>query len=188
VREFGDELSGVATVLTAPYDHIWQVGLEKANKEIWFHDGWQDFMEHHCIHYGYFLVFRYEGNSKFHVLVFDNTATEIEYPRRKNCKLEDEVDIIESDDDAKKTRHDKLKENEMSDEVDRGRYVRERFSGTSAKGRLKMSSGRERAIRAARMLKPKSPWFMAILRPYHIRRRVLVHDMIMFFKYRIEYT
>jgi hypothetical protein len=133
VREFGDELSAVAT-LTIPYGHIWQVGLEKANKKIWFHDGWQDFMEYHSIHYGYFLVFRYEGNSKFHVLVFDNTATEIQYTRSKNCKLEDQVDVMESD-DAKKS---------------------------------SCARGRERAIQAARMLKPKRPSFMAILRPHII--------------------
>jgi hypothetical protein len=173
VREFGDELSDVATLTVPNNGHFWQVGLEKANKEIWFHDGWQDFMESHCIHYGYFLVFRYEGNSKFHVLVFDNTATEIQYPRSKDCKLEDEVDVMESG-DAKKSRHYKLKENEMSEAVDRGRYVRERFSVTSAKGRLKMSSGSERAIRAARKLKPKRPSFMVILRPHNIRHRTLV--------------
>jgi hypothetical protein len=81
VMEFGDELSDVAT-LTTPNGHLWQVGLEKENREIWFDDGWQEFMEYHSIHYGYFLVFRYEGNSKFHVLVFDNTSTEIQYPWR----------------------------------------------------------------------------------------------------------
>jgi len=150
VREFGDELSDVAT-LTVPNDHIWQVRLEKANKEIWFQDGWQDFMESHSIHYGYFLVFRYEGNSKFHVLVFDNTATEIHYPR---SKLEDEVDVVESD--AKRSRHDhKLKSEEHEEK-------REMLVG---------KRGRERAIQAARMLKPTRPWFMAILRPRHIHQR-----------------
>jgi hypothetical protein len=172
VREFGDELFAVAT-LTTPNGHFWKVRLEKSDKEIWFHDGWQDFVDYYSIHYGYFLVFRYEGNSIFHVLVFDNTATEIEYPRSKNCKLEDQVDVVELSDDAKKSRHDKLKENEMSETVDRGRYVRERFSPT-AEGRLKMSSRRERAIRAARKLKPKRPSFMAILRPHHMRQRTLV--------------
>ncbi|XP_059435029.1 B3 domain-containing transcription factor VRN1-like [Corylus avellana] len=164
VMEFGYELSDVAT-LTVPNGHFWQVGLEKANKEIWFDDGWQDFMESHSIHYGYFLVFRYERNSKFHVLVFDNTATEIHYPRREDCELEDEVD--------------KLKENEMSNsdklfpkhEVDGGTYVREIFSGTSSKGRLMMSRGNDRAIEAARLLKPTSPSFMAFVRPYHISKR-----------------
>jgi hypothetical protein len=162
--EFGDELSDVAT-LTIPNGHLWQVGLEKGNKEIWFDDGWQDFMEAHSIHYGHFLVFRYEGNSKFHVVVFDNTATEIQYPQSKNCKLEDEVD--------------NSKENEMSysdklspkHEVDGGTYVRER----SSKGRLMMSRGRERAIEEARLLKPRSPSFMAIFRPHHIRGSLVSH-------------
>jgi hypothetical protein len=143
VREFGNELSAVAT-LTVPNGRFWQVGLEKANAKIWFHDGWQNFMEYHSIHYGHFLVFRYEGNSKFHVLVFDNTATEIEYPRIKNCELEDQVDVMESDDAEKSSR----------------------------------ARGRERAIQAARKLKPKSPSIMAILRPYQILgRRPLVSTL-----------
>ena len=54
---FGDELSFVAK-LTVPYGRIWHVGLEKTNKNIWFGDGWQDFVEYHSICYGYFLVFR----------------------------------------------------------------------------------------------------------------------------------
>jgi hypothetical protein len=35
--------------------------------------------------------------------------------------------------------------------------------------RAMMSRGRERAVQAAKMLKPTSPWFMTIFRPYHIR-------------------
>jgi len=56
------------------------VRLEKANNNIWVRGGWWDFVEHHSINYGYFLVFKYKGNSRFHVLVFDMTATEIKYP------------------------------------------------------------------------------------------------------------
>jgi hypothetical protein len=169
VREFGDELSAEAT-LTDHNGNFWQVGLEKANNKIWFDDGWHDFIEYHSIHCGYFVVFRYEGNSKFYVLVFDNTATEIPSTWSNiDCELEDQVDVMESD-DAKKSRHDKLKENEiLSDpdklspkhEVDRERYGRERFSGTSSKGRVLMPGRRERAIEAARMLKPKSASFIA---------------------------
>lgn len=179
VREFGDELSALAT-LTAPNGHFWQVGLEKADKKIWFHDGWQDFMEYHSIHYGYFVVFRFEGNSKFHVLVFDNTATEIEYPLNKNCKLEDEVDIVELD-DTKKSRNDMLSENEILNseklstdhEVDRGTYVSE-SSGTCSEGRLMKIRRRERAIQSAIMFKPKSPSFMTILPHHKIQKPFLV--------------
>ncbi|XP_059447190.1 B3 domain-containing transcription factor VRN1-like [Corylus avellana] len=123
VMEFGDELSDVAT-LTVPNGHFWQVGLEKGNNEIWFDDGWKEFMEYHSIDYGYFLVFRYEGNSKFHVLVLDCTATEIEYPLSKDCNKN-------------------------------------------------VTSSRERAIQAAKMLKPASPSFMSILRPYQIEKATL---------------
>ncbi|KAK7851534.1 b3 domain-containing transcription factor vrn1 [Quercus suber] len=62
------ELSTIVTI-TAPYGGIWQVGLKKADNNIWFYNGWQDFVEYHSICYGYFLVFRYEGNSSFHVLI-----------------------------------------------------------------------------------------------------------------------
>jgi hypothetical protein len=172
VIEFGNELSDVAT-LAVPNGHFWQVGLEKANREIWFHDGWQEFMEHHSIDYGYFLVFRYEGNSKFHVLVFDNTSTEIQYPWREDCELGDPVDIIDLD-DATKSRHDTLNKNEMphSDELSAKHeeniemLAGKRFFGGSS------SEGRERAIQAARMLMPTSPSFMANLR--HIHRYNLV--------------
>ncbi|KAK7851614.1 b3 domain-containing transcription factor vrn1 [Quercus suber] len=92
------ELSTVATLI-APYGGIWQVGLKKADNNIWFCNGWQDFVEYHSIYYGYILVFRYEGNSSS-VLIFDKTATKIQYPPRKNCKLEDhQVEIIYLDKD-----------------------------------------------------------------------------------------
>jgi hypothetical protein len=96
--------------------------------------------------------------------------------------LEDQVDVVELSDDAKKSRHDKVHENEIfnSDkqsakhEVYRGRYVSERFSGTSSEGRLMMFSGIERVIQAARMFKPESPSFMAILRQHLMYNPILV--------------
>ena len=93
------ELSIVATLI-APYGGIWQMGLKKVDNNIQFCDGQQDFVEYHSICYGYFLVFRYEGNLSFHVFIFDKTATEIQYPPSKNCKLEDhQVEIIDLDED-----------------------------------------------------------------------------------------
>ena len=62
------ELSIIATLIT-PYGGIWQVGLKKVDNNIWFCNNWQDFVEYHSICYGYFLVFRYEGNSSFHIVI-----------------------------------------------------------------------------------------------------------------------
>ena len=184
VSEFGDELSFVAK-FTVLYGRIWHVGLEKSDKNNWFGDGWQDFVEYHSICYGYFLVLRYERNSNFHVLVFDRTATEIQYPSSKNCKLEDQVDIMKLG-DANISMHDKLDENEMSDTDElltkrevREKFLKKRFSGTSSKKKFKMSRGRERAIQAARMLKPKNPSFVGVLRPNYMQRYIMVSLLYM---------
>ncbi|KAB1199849.1 B3 domain-containing transcription factor VRN1 [Morella rubra] len=177
VREFGDELSASAT-LTLPNGQIWQVGLEEAHSKIWFQEGWRDFVEHHSIDHGYFLVFRYEGNSNFSVLVFDQTSTEIQYPwNNKSCQREDQVDLIELDDSKNSGHDDELIKKEMSnsDELsaeheDREILVGKRRAGTSSKARMAMSRGSKRAIEAAKILKPKSPSFMAIMRHYQIHR------------------
>ncbi|KAJ7949819.1 B3 domain-containing transcription factor [Quillaja saponaria] len=80
VSEFGNKLSSVVTI-TGPNGRVWKMELEKSNNEIWFRDDWHEFVNYYSISYYYFLVFRYEGNSNFHVsLIFDPTATEIHYP------------------------------------------------------------------------------------------------------------
>ncbi|KAF4366879.1 hypothetical protein F8388_013944 [Cannabis sativa] len=78
VKKFRDELSTVATI-TVPDGHIWRVGLKKADNRIWFHDGWQDFVERYGIRLGYLLIFRYEGNTTFNVYIFNLTASEVNY-------------------------------------------------------------------------------------------------------------
>ena len=174
--EYGDKLSTIAT-LTIPYGGIWQVGLKKVDKNnIWFCNSWHDFIEYHSICYGYFFYFRYVGNSSFHVLIFDKTATEIQYPFSKNSKLEDRVEIIDLDeDDTTISRHDNLNENEMSPsdylptkhKVSE-KFVKKTFSSMSSKAKLKMSRGQERAIQAAEKFKPKNPSFMGISRPHNM--------------------
>ncbi|KAK1558775.1 hypothetical protein Q3G72_006429 [Acer saccharum] len=78
VRIFGNELSTVT--LTVPNGRVWKVGLIRDGRTIWFCDGWHDFVQYNSISAGYFLVFKYGGNSNFNVLIFDLTACEIEYP------------------------------------------------------------------------------------------------------------
>ncbi|XP_056163627.1 B3 domain-containing transcription factor VRN1-like isoform X3 [Syzygium oleosum] len=42
--------------------------------------GWQKFTDYYSIDFGQVLVFRYEPSSVFHVVIFDTSASEIEYP------------------------------------------------------------------------------------------------------------
>ncbi|KAL5788452.1 hypothetical protein ACOSP7_005401 [Xanthoceras sorbifolium] len=103
VRKFRDELSAVVT-LTVPNGRIWHVQLTKDEKNIWLHDGWHDFVKYHSICAGHFLVFKYGKNSNFHVLIFDKTACEIQYPYyfggteidEQNSLLQDEMKIDDS--------------------------------------------------------------------------------------------
>ncbi|XP_039173745.1 B3 domain-containing protein Os11g0197600-like [Eucalyptus grandis] len=73
-RKYGDELSDVVR-LVASDSSIWLVELRKHGSRLWFHDGWQRFLEHHSIHSGHFLIFKYEGDSTFHVYVYNLTAS-----------------------------------------------------------------------------------------------------------------
>ncbi|XVE49124.1 hypothetical protein DITRI_Ditri01bG0057200 [Diplodiscus trichospermus] len=78
VKKYGDELSSIAT-LAVPSGRIWLVELRKDNKRMWLDSGWNVFVEYYSICVGYFLVFKYEGNSHFNVHVYNLKASEINY-------------------------------------------------------------------------------------------------------------
>ncbi|XP_059668852.1 B3 domain-containing transcription factor VRN1-like [Cornus florida] len=138
VRKYSDELSDVA-ILTVPTGHVSHVGLEKADKMLWFCDGWQQFMEHQSISRGYFLVFEYKGNTSFDVLIFDLTATEIQYSCtiRRSSKENNNGKLIELSDDEEI-------EDDDSDEMSGSTG----FVGSSSKIRL----GQDRKGKGAALL------------------------------------
>lgn len=101
VKKFGNELSEVATI-TVSNGRSWQLGLKKVERTIFFVDGWQEFVEYHSIDSGYFLVFGYQGFSKFNVCIFDKTATEIDYPchgtsNDKQCSEDVEEEVADDE-------------------------------------------------------------------------------------------
>ena len=85
--------------LTIPNGTKWTVNLTKRDGEVWFQNGWCEFASCHALTMGSLLVFRYEGNSQFSILIFDAIATKIEYPlddQPQFHKMEDN----ESDDNS----------------------------------------------------------------------------------------
>ena len=79
ISKYGVDLSDMA-FLTIPNGRKWKVKLTKRDGEVWFENEWCKFASCHALTMGHLVVFRYEGNSAFSVLVFDATGTEIEYP------------------------------------------------------------------------------------------------------------
>ncbi|KAK4488350.1 hypothetical protein RD792_004108, partial [Penstemon davidsonii] len=85
MRRYGHILSSDKVYLKAPSGPIREIGLVHSNGETWLRKGWKDFREYYSIKFGHILVFQYAGNSHFDVLIFDMTATEIEYPPLHNA-------------------------------------------------------------------------------------------------------
>ncbi|KAK7839061.1 b3 domain-containing transcription factor vrn1 [Quercus suber] len=98
ISKYGVDLSDMA-FLTIPNGTNWKVKVTKHDGGVWFQNGWCEFASCHGLTVGHLLVFRYIGNSHFHVLIFDATATEIDYTlddQLQVCRMEDN----ESDDDS----------------------------------------------------------------------------------------
>ncbi|KAK9164337.1 hypothetical protein Syun_005239 [Stephania yunnanensis] len=75
---FPNGLSDVAK-LSVPGGKIWDIKLKKYGDGMWFEKGLREFIKYYFINAGHLLLFRYDGNSKFHVIIFDTSATEIGY-------------------------------------------------------------------------------------------------------------
>eukprot|EP00262_Sarcandra_glabra_P013903 TRINITY_DN3941_c0_g3_i4.p1 TRINITY_DN3941_c0_g3~~TRINITY_DN3941_c0_g3_i4.p1 ORF type:complete len:433 (-),score=61.28 TRINITY_DN3941_c0_g3_i4:193-1491(-) len=72
-----EELSETV-LLMGPSGNAWQVGLADIAGDIFFKNGWPKFVQDHSIKLEEFLLFRYDGNSCFNVLMFDKHGCEKE--------------------------------------------------------------------------------------------------------------
>ncbi|CAK8564687.1 unnamed protein product [Lathyrus sativus] len=89
VTRFGKELGNVAEI-TVPDGSVWEMKLEKRNENIFLSTRWQEFAKYYSIEYGCYLSFKYEGDSKFSVVIFDATSVEICYPLKTSCTNEEQ--------------------------------------------------------------------------------------------------
>ncbi|KAI8015383.1 B3 domain-containing transcription factor VRN1, partial [Camellia lanceoleosa] len=156
--KYGNELTSIV-MLTVPNGRIWHLGVEKADNMLWFHDGWKEFAEHHSISCGFFVLFKYEENSKFNVHIFDLTACEIHYPRNT-------ISISEE------PSHGKQYPAKDEEEVE---FLGVNTCSNSVTRQPVTTQEREKAVNAAMMFKPENPFFTAILRQYNVHRRCVLY-------------
>ncbi|TQD93060.1 hypothetical protein C1H46_021318 [Malus baccata] len=65
--------------LRGPSGESWTVGLEgREDGKFFFRKGWQNFVEDHLLEIGNFLVFKYDGDTKFDVKIYNPTGCEKE--------------------------------------------------------------------------------------------------------------
>ncbi|KDP46181.1 hypothetical protein JCGZ_10021 [Jatropha curcas] len=115
VKRLGIELSDIARTarLSLRDGKVWEVEVTKNDKYIWFDKGWSDFVEDNSICHRYLLSFDYKGNSNFHVIIFDPSTFEINYPNsdfeNENEKVGRENHDPERDDFRKRTKLDQAR-------------------------------------------------------------------------------
>ncbi|KAL2459174.1 B3 domain-containing protein REM16 [Forsythia ovata] len=105
-----EKLGGTVT-LKGPSGHIWDVGLTTNRDTFVLQQGWKVFIEDHFLQENDLLMFKYNGNSRFDVLMFDQSSfcekeasyfvkkcahTEIESSRKRKRNM---PEIIEDTDE-----------------------------------------------------------------------------------------
>ncbi|CAK9315207.1 unnamed protein product [Citrullus colocynthis] len=83
VNNNADSLLYNKATLCLPDGANWKLQLKKLDGKICFLRGWPEFVDFYSVQPGYFLVFQLKGICCFNVLIFDTSATEIDYPTRR---------------------------------------------------------------------------------------------------------
>lgn len=100
-EEYRKYLAESVTLKVANGD-VWEVEIQKTGDEIWLKNGWGRFAEHYGIGLAHLLMFEYDGLSTFGVIIFNATASEIQYPdcNAGKCLVScGEPEIVGLDDD-----------------------------------------------------------------------------------------
>lgn len=79
VRKYRKQLH-VGVHLSVPRGAVWHVDLVGDGDKVWLQNGWPEFARFYSLSFGHFLVFKYQGNSRFDVFIYDSRGTEIDYP------------------------------------------------------------------------------------------------------------
>ncbi|KAJ6394981.1 hypothetical protein OIU77_024070 [Salix suchowensis] len=147
VTRHGMDLTNLAHLKV--HGEAWEIELTKCDGKVWLQKGWKEFAEYYSVACDHFLVFEYEGNCDFRVLIFDNSATEMDYPLKNN--------------------HEGKNGRKGLDEEESIRGGR-RLSHTGANANMRPLTSYEKAkaLGRARAFKSENPFFKAAMRPSYV--------------------
>ncbi|KAK8653763.1 hypothetical protein V6N13_127747 [Hibiscus sabdariffa] len=167
LRKYGNELTS-SVLLTVPSGDTWHVELTNSDGAVWLQNGWQEFSEFYSLKMGHFLVFKYEGNGKFLVLIFDTSASEIKYPCKETRKKIPGASYSKpwkKPETSKKDKNKKECEDLSSDEED----LQSEVSGDElAFGASELYA---KALLRASAFKSENPFFIVTMQPSYIEVR-----------------
>ncbi|XP_056175461.1 B3 domain-containing transcription factor VRN1-like [Syzygium oleosum] len=126
---------------------------------VWLCKGWRKFMEHYSIDHGHLIVFKYEGDSIFRVIIFDKSASEIDYPLS-----------IETDLSSPKGEFLSQKEQNIVEIEDSEGFVPCSWPSSNSSSRELGVPRRVTALELASEFKSDHPSFIVAMRPTYVQR------------------
>ncbi|KAM7252553.1 hypothetical protein ACFE04_024436 [Oxalis oulophora] len=81
LTENGGDLQNDYVILKVLPNTEWKISLTKSDDgTVLLCNEWKQFAEYYSLDHGHFLTFEYLGNSRFSVIIFGQSASEIDYP------------------------------------------------------------------------------------------------------------
>ncbi|PKI58505.1 hypothetical protein CRG98_021107 [Punica granatum] len=175
IRKYGAELSkSNVMLLKVPSGDAWEVELMKKDGMVWLGNGWRDFVYFYSVKHGDFLVFWYKSGSsnEFDVILFNKSATEIEYPLKSPMTSSlVKVEEISDDEDDVVTR--KASDAYMSSSRIT-RRTSHMLAGNYSSGKNNVFSKalqgaeKDKALERAKSFKSSNPYIPVVMQPYYI--------------------
>ncbi|KAK3231500.1 hypothetical protein Dsin_003381 [Dipteronia sinensis] len=140
VKNFNGICLGKIT-LASPSRDNWVIKMEKDVNGLSFGSGWQEFVKHHSLEVGDFLVFKYHGGSKFSVKIFGKTSCEkgTELAKTKNDRI-----TLPTNNENQKQARGKIQECKLEDrEADNENFAKQAMYHDESR---RLRSGKKRAI------------------------------------------
>ncbi|XP_074335563.1 B3 domain-containing transcription factor VRN1-like [Apium graveolens] len=175
-RIFGENLKD-SILLHAPNGSVWSIDLERHEGGVWLQNGWPEFAKFYSICVGYLLVLEYQGDSRFQLLIFDPSSSEIDYPLASSDKLNSVklnqmvIDIEDSTSFDDSTSCD----DNSSSSGDAVRPCKKmKTNSPHVEAKLQQEAAKEdgdRALASAQAYKSKNPFFIQPMKPSNIGYR-----------------
>ncbi|KAJ4823545.1 hypothetical protein Tsubulata_016976 [Turnera subulata] len=168
-RKYGKGLPS-KVILNVPTGATWRVELERCGAEIWLQNGWKEFAEYYSLTYGHLLLFQYKRNHDFHVLIFDSSATEIEYPLggvHRDEQVFQDLEVEGSEPDISIEIIEERLFSGRSDAISKPNNKSQKPSKTESARRMKPMSDAEksRALSRASAFKSTNPFLKIVMQP-----------------------
>ncbi|XP_047312794.1 B3 domain-containing transcription factor VRN1-like [Impatiens glandulifera] len=174
VARYRNHLSN-AVLLKMPSGAVWRIGLTDSCGEVWMESGWRKFTNYYSIRYGHFLVFRYDGNSVFYVMILDNeNALEIEYPIVERSSERNDIIMIDDHDESMDFHH--CRSSSIEEDMNQEHYEEDTLAAEvqqQSKTTRSTTIDNMTALGRAEAFKSPYPMFIVAMKPSYLNYRGL---------------